>query len=707
MAIAFARARYISRSTGGSAVRSAAYNAREAIHAERTGALYYFKHRDAPEHHEVLLPEGAGAKLADAAVLWNAAEAAERRKDAQLAREIVLALPANAELTTEDRIELARRFAIENFVSKGLAVQLDVHAPHAGDSESERANWHAHLLITTRRVEGEGFAAKKARDLEPEVKRIGGRAVVSEGEAWGEVWRDLQNRYFAEQGLDIRVDVRSAVAQAHIGPIRMRAADAEANARADEIARANAKAARDPDQVLATLTRNNATFSERDLDRHLAKHIGDAVEREAVKGRVLGHSEVLPLHDRETGEAVGRFTTKTVRAQERQALADAAEVAAARTGRVSARAKAEALESRALRADQLAAFEHAIGAGGLKIVEGRAGTGKSFTLAAIREAHERSGHEVIGLAPTNAVAQDLRGEDGFARAGTVHSELFRIKNGLTTWSRGTVVMVDEAAMLDSRVTGELFAEAKRAGAKLILAGDDRQLASIERGGLFAELRQRHGSVAITEVTRQQVDWQRQAARDLAEGRFEEALRAFAREKAITWTAKQDEARTALVAAGAATRRKSRRNPASCSPTRTRTSTGSMASSGWSETREASSGAITASRRSTVLRVCGRRPGAVHRHAQRGADLQRQCRHDHRDRCGHGRDPGASRRTGRRRAPRGGVVGIGVCRLPSRLCRHDLQRPGQDARRDLSLHTHHWRQASSYVALTRHGRRGAS
>ncbi len=99
--------------------------------------------------------------------------------------------------------------------------------------------------------------------------------------------------------------MRSAVAQAHIGPIRMRAADAEANARADEIARANAKAARDPDQVLATLTRNNATFSERDLERHLAKHIGDMVEREAVKGRVLGHSEVLPLHDRETGEASG------------------------------------------------------------------------------------------------------------------------------------------------------------------------------------------------------------------------------------------------------------------------------------------------------------------------------------------------------------------------------------------------------------------
>lgn len=546
MAIAFARARYISRSSGGSAVRSAAYNAREGIKAERTGQLYYFRHRDAPEHHEVLLPEGASETLADAAVLWNAAEAAERRKDAQLAREIVLALPANAEISVEDRIELARRFAIENFVSKGLAVQLDVHAPHEGEVESERANFHAHLLITTRRVEGEGFAAKKARDLEPEIRSIRGRAVVSEGEAWGEVWRALQNRYFAEHGLDIRVDATSTVAQAHIGPVRMRAAETQANARADETARANAKAARDPDQILATLTRNNATFLERDVERYLAKHIESRAERETVKGRVLGHAEVLVLHDRDTGEISERFTTKTVRAQEERALAAAAAVATARNGGVSRRAQSGALAGRDLRPDQRAAFEHAVAAGGLKIVEGRAGTGKSFTLQAVREAFERDGREVIGLAPTNAVAQDLRTEGGFSRAATVHSELFRIKNGLTSWSKSAVVIVDEAAMLDSRVTGELFAEAKRAGAKIILAGDDRQLASIERGGLFAELKARHGSVAITEVTRQKADWQRQAARDLAEGRFEEALVAFAREKAVTWTTKQDDARVALV-----------------------------------------------------------------------------------------------------------------------------------------------------------------
>ncbi len=64
--------------------------------------------------------------------------------------------------------------------------------------------------------------------------------------------------------------------------------EAEANARAEAIAQANALAARDPDQALGVLTRNNATFTERDLDRHLAKHIFEDGERGAVRTKVLG-----------------------------------------------------------------------------------------------------------------------------------------------------------------------------------------------------------------------------------------------------------------------------------------------------------------------------------------------------------------------------------------------------------------------------------
>jgi Ti-type conjugative transfer relaxase TraA len=551
LAIEFARARYISRNSGGSAVRSAAYNSRDEIEAERTGEVFYFRHRDAPEYHSVLLPEGAAARFAQAGVLWNAAEAAERRKDAQVAREIVLALPANADVSTEDRIALARSFAETHFVSKGLAVQLDVHAPHEGETESERANWHAHLLITTRRLDGETFNAKKARDLDPEVRLAGGRARVADGAAWGELWREHQDQYFREHGIDARVDARATHAQEHIGPVRMRVTGAEIVERAEIIRQANQAAARDPDQVLATLTRNNATFTAHDLDRYLTKQLGEGREAtEAIatgRAAVLKHGDLIPLHDRETGEIAERFTTRQVRAEERAALANADSMNRARSGGVSRHGARMAQAGRTLRPDQETAFAHATGAGNLKLIEGRAGTGKSFTLAAIRDAHAADGKRVIGLAPTNAVAQDLAA-DGFSESGTVHAALFGLKNGRTRWDRNTVVVVDEAAMLDTPVTGELLAAARQAGAKLILAGDDRQLASIERGGLFSEMRQRHGAAEITEVTRQTVDWQRQAARDLAEGRFADAVAAFDRAGAITWTDKHEDAQRALVAA---------------------------------------------------------------------------------------------------------------------------------------------------------------
>ena len=545
MAIQFARARYISRSSGGSAVRSAAYNARDAITAERTGEVFFFRHRDAPEHHAVLLPEGAAESFRESGVLWNAAEAAERRKDAQVAREIVLALPADAAVSTEDRIELARSFAEQHFVAKGLAVQLDVHAPHEGESESERANWHAHLLITTRRINGEevqreegarpgpGGAARQ-RPCRGGRRRGLGRAVARPPEPL------LPRARAGSPGGPDRDACRGAYRAGADASGRV-----EILQRAETIRQANEAAARDPDQVLATLTRNNATFTERDLDRHLAKHISAPAERDAVKAAVFEHQELVLLHDRESGESAERFTTRTVRRQERDALAEAARLARQRRSRVDLPAVHWALKGRTLRPDQQAAFEHARAGTGLVLIEGRAGTGKSFTLAAIRDAHAADRQRVIGLAPTNAVAQDLKA-DGFSEAGTVHAALFALKNGRTRWDRHTVVIVDEAAMLDARVTGELLSEARKSGAKLILAGDDRQLASIERGGLFTELRQRHGAAEISEVTRQRSDWQRQAARDLADGKFAAAVTAFDQAGAITWTQDQAEARTALV-----------------------------------------------------------------------------------------------------------------------------------------------------------------
>jgi hypothetical protein len=80
---------------------------------------------------------------------------------------------------------------------------------------------------------------------------------------------------------------------------------------------------RDPEQVLATLTRRNATFSERDPDRYLAKHIADDAERAATRAAIFARAETLGLYDRVSREAAGRYTTRTVQAQERAPLVEA------------------------------------------------------------------------------------------------------------------------------------------------------------------------------------------------------------------------------------------------------------------------------------------------------------------------------------------------------------------------------------------------
>lgn len=135
-------------------------------------------------------------RFADSAALWNAAEPAEKREDAQVAREIVLALPVNAARSDDDRIALARSFAEQHLVAIGRAAPVDPHRPHEGEGEPEQANWHTQLLITTRGLEGEAFAAMKAKDLNPEVRRPGGPTSVADGEAWDELWRAHRSRYF-------------------------------------------------------------------------------------------------------------------------------------------------------------------------------------------------------------------------------------------------------------------------------------------------------------------------------------------------------------------------------------------------------------------------------------------------------------------------------------------------------------------------------
>jgi len=303
---------------------------------------------------------------------------------------------------------------------------------------------------------------------------------------------------------------------------------------------------------LACMTEQRATFTKDDLDRALAKQIRNIEARTLFAGQVIDHSEIVNLSDELNGPTT-RYTTKTVLAAEHSVLRAASALAEDRTHDVGDKTRAMILrrsQFETARAEQAQAIREATGPGGLALIDGQAGTGKSYTISAIRQAYETAGCRVIGLAPTNAVALDMQ-RDGFGRASTLHSELFALNNGRATWDRRTIIIVDEAAMVDTRMMEAVTARAQVAGAKLILVGDDRQLSSIERGGMFAALKEHHSASALTEVSRQRKNDDKRASSMMAEGNFHDALKMYEAKGAIHWTRNQDQARMALVKTWAA------------------------------------------------------------------------------------------------------------------------------------------------------------
>ena len=313
--------------------------------------------------------------------------------------------------------------------------------------------------------------------------------------------------------------------------------------------------ARDPKAVLEALTVRTPTFTERQLDNSLAKKIKDVAERAEFRAAILSQPELVRLKD----EAGPRLTTRAV-LEDEQMLLNAATTLAGAKHRIAERHIGAVLRSdrfrqqrddegkkleRGITDEQLNAVRHVCGNAGIALISGQAGTGKSYTVDAVRQVHERAGYKVIGLAPTHAVAQDMRAE-GFASARTVHSQLMALNTQRESWDRRTAVIVDEAAMLDTKLMTILAAHAREAGAKLILVGHDKQLSSIARGGMFSVLAERFGKAELTQVIRQFKADERRASELMAEGNFLDGLGIYHNKKAIHWTRTQEEAQAVLI-----------------------------------------------------------------------------------------------------------------------------------------------------------------
>jgi ATP-dependent exoDNAse (exonuclease V) alpha subunit len=227
MAIYHLSLKPISRGSGRSATAASAYRSATRIRDEATGEVFDYTRKRGVEHSEIILPSEKDPSVAwarDRERLWNAAERAERRKDARVAREYEVALPD--ELKPPERLALTRSFAQELADRYRCAVDFAIHRPHR---EGDVRNHHAHILVTTRAVDGKGLGAKTTIELsDTDRSRLGLKPARAEVTEIRERWKELTNIQLRASGHETRVDHRSLEAQGvdrsptpHLGPVVM------------------------------------------------------------------------------------------------------------------------------------------------------------------------------------------------------------------------------------------------------------------------------------------------------------------------------------------------------------------------------------------------------------------------------------------------------------------------------------------------------
>jgi Ti-type conjugative transfer relaxase TraA len=539
LAIYHLTAKIVQRAKGQSAVAAAAYRSGSLLHEEATGITHDYSRKRGVEHTEILAPESAPDWVFDRQSLWNAVEAAEKRKDAQVAREIEVGLPV--ELSRGEQIGLVRAYAKREFVTKGMVADLGVHLdnPH---------NPHAHILLTTRTLSADGFGPKERSWNDK-------RHLLQ----WRSGWADVTNEHLAEAGLGVRIDHRSYADQRlelipgrkiGLGRDRQDTPElpgflADRVAEQQRIAGANGvQIIAEPTIALKALSHTNATFTHHDLARFLHTRTENADQFQQAYLKVTTSPELVPLGLDDQGRQ--RFTTRDMLTAERGLLESADELTRRAEHHVDSKRRTAVLTQHRLSAEQERAVVEVTNRGDLKALAGVAGSGKSTALDAMRQVWEGEGYMVKGAALAGIAAENLEIAAGI-QSRTLASYELAWSNGRDTLGRRDVLVIDEAGMIGTKQLERVLAVAAKAHAKVVLVGDPEQLQAIEAGAPFRGVTAAHGVSNLTEVRRQKNQWQRDATAALATGKTANALDAYDKQGSIVAVENREEARSALLA----------------------------------------------------------------------------------------------------------------------------------------------------------------
>jgi Ti-type conjugative transfer relaxase TraA len=540
MAIYHLSAQIISRKEGRSAVAAAAYRAGENLYDERVGKVFDYTRKQGIKYSEILAPPEAPSWVHDRQSLWNAVERSEKRKDAQLAREIEIGLPR--ELSKDQQVNLLREFVKTTFVSQGMVADVALHL----DNEK---NPHAHVMLTTRGISPDGFRQKR-RDWNARTELL----------EWREGWANLANQHLAQAGLDIRIDHRTLEAQGidlvpgqKIGlsaerqeqPNLPRGAAERVAEQRDIAAENGQRILDDPSLALHAITHTQATFTTRDIATYLHPRTDGPEQFQTAYLKVTTSKDLVPLGTDERG--LTRFTTQEMLNVERDMLDRAERLSSARGHGVSDQHRDHVLADRRLSIQQRNAFEHVTSQEDLTVMVGIAGSGKSTMLDSARRAWEAAGYTVKGGALAGIAAENLENASGIT-ARTLASWERSWEKGYDLLGKRDVFVIDEAGLVGTRQLARMMEHVEKAGAKVVLVGDPEQLQAIEAGAPFRGIAAQAGMVELNEVWRQKLQWQQEATRQLATGRTVESLQAYGRDGSIQAASTREEARKALLAA---------------------------------------------------------------------------------------------------------------------------------------------------------------
>lgn len=604
MAIYHLRCKVSQRSKGKSAIASAAYRRGIDLRNHETNELYNFTNKEEVVYSDFAIPENSPAWLLQfegniktddkkgVEDFWNYYESFEKRKDSQLTRDFIVALPK--ELTTEQNIQLAQEFVKDQLAKRGMVADYSIHL--------DAGNPHLHIAASMRHIVEEGFGEK---NLSWNDKTFLKNIRMS--------WSEYANFHLKMAGHDVRIDHRSyeemgvdLIPSFHIGraayDMERRGYTSELILQAEKVREENLERIRqNPNIIYNKIALQQETFTAHDIVDEVGRYTRATVpnfEEEIARAKVLSeekikkilgevehHESVFTNRDlaklleahiesedasvftnalvelRTSKELIylgpgddgrDRYTTRKMFQLENGIQNTVDELKEGRHFTIALEKMDEHLQAyeaktgKSLKPEQEEAVRYALENKQIGCIVGRAGTGKSFSLGAANAVWNAMGFEVHGVALSGVAADGLDKDAGMS-SSTIELFKMKIKSGELKLKRRSVVVMDEAGMTDSVSMGCVMDAVKAAGAKLLLVGDHGQLQPVGPGAVFRAIVERMPGYKELTVVQRQKGWQSLATTHFASGQLEAAMDAYDENGCIHYLKKKEEALTKLVA----------------------------------------------------------------------------------------------------------------------------------------------------------------